>query len=167
MLKSFFKSFSVLNFVVIMLLGSCTENPKTNEPADAKNTATDTLKKIGAQNIIGGNLNILWTDAATFTNSNRRIVFRFYANAPDTLTLHGWTNDNDNFPDPPDIKLKMATVSNMQYGNKTYFGNLVLTGGPNGDRKKINQQIVAGNFRYVLFLPHDPLLFVWRRQHFL
>ncbi len=111
-------------------------------------------KSTSTLQIIEGNLNTLWIDSATFKGSDKRIIFRFYAELPDSLTLHGWTNDGDNNPDQPDIKLKIsAQVSNIPFGNKTYFGNLVLR---KPHRKQINIQITDGNFLYVLFVPHDP-----------
>ena len=104
--------------------------------------------------IIEGKLNTLWIDSATFKIAENRIIFRFYAESPDSLTLRGWTNDGDTNPDQPDIKLKISPqVSSIPFGNKTYFGNLVLR---KPHRKQIITQIVAGGFDYVLFVPHDP-----------
>lgn len=103
--------------------------------------------------LISGFLKILWMDAQTFIKLRRRIVFRFYTEPPDKLTLHGWTNDNDSFPDPPDIQLNISIPSLIPYGNKTYFGNLVLT---RNMRRAIRTIIENENFKYVLFVPHDP-----------
>lgn len=100
--------------------------------------------------VLDGFLNILWMDANTFISSPKRIVFRFYAES-NLLTLHGWTNDNDTFPDLPDIKLNIGDPSGIRYGDKTYFGNLVLR---KSERKAIKNQI--GAFKYVVFLPHEP-----------
>ena len=103
--------------------------------------------------IISGFLNILWIDAATFISSPKRIVLRFYTELPDIFTLHGWTNDNNSFNINPDIKFLMGQPSTIPFGDKTYFGNLVLT---KPDRKAIKTQITNGSFKYVLFKPHDP-----------
>lgn len=111
-------------------------------------------KYTSALQIIEGHLNTLWIDAATFKISDKRIIFRFYAELPDSLTLRGWANDGDNNPDQPDIKLKISPqVSSISFGNKTYFGNLVLR---KLQRKQISTLITNGNFQFVLFVPHDP-----------
>jgi len=103
--------------------------------------------------LISGFLSVLWIESAVFTGSKKRIVFRFYTEPPDLFTLHGWENDNDEFPEDPDIKLNMGPVSGIAYGNKTYFGNLVL---PRDARKAINKLIKEEGFTYVLFKPDDP-----------
>ena len=110
-------------------------------------------------NSINGYLNVLWTDSGAFNRKGRRIVFRFYAKAPDSLTLAGWTADKDTFPVPPvnaDFPLNIGNVTNIPFGNQTYFGNLILQG---DDRKKITDSIRHGSkgpFKYVLFIPLNP-----------
>ena len=109
-------------------------------------------KTPGSNLIIDGFLSILWIDAATFKNLKKRITFRFYSEPPDLLTLHGWSSDSDIYADQPDVILTIGKKTTLQYGNKTYFGNLVLR---LDDIKKIKRQI-KNVFNYVLFVPLDP-----------
>jgi hypothetical protein len=112
------------------------------------NQAKDAAQAVNSQGgVVSSILNILWVDAAIFTASKKRIVFRFYTQLPDLLTLHGWTNDDDTFPDNPDVIFNIGQVSAFLFGDKTYFGNLVLR---HTDRKKINTMITSGSFKYVL-----------------
>ncbi|MEP6950962.1 MAG: hypothetical protein ABI863_16870 [Ginsengibacter sp.] len=102
--------------------------------------------------VIDGFLSVLYTDSGTFKSLTKRTVFRFYTEHPDLLTLHGWSSDSDIYHDDPNIKLNEGSLTNFQYGNKTYFGNLVLK---INDLKKIKRQIKT-DFKSVLFVPLDP-----------
>jgi hypothetical protein len=111
------------------------------------------LKTSGAKiTIIDGHLSILWTTAADFKLLTQRTIFRFYSEPPDLLTLHGWSSDSDIYHDLPNIELNKGQATTFQYGNKTYFGNLVLR---LTDVKKIKKQI-KNDFNFVLFVPLDP-----------
>lgn len=102
---------------------------------------------------IDGYLSNLYIDSLTFVGIKKRIVFRFYSINPESLTLHGWENDNDLFEDTVDIKLSIGTKSTVPFGTGTYFGNLVLR---RDDVKSIKRKLKKTNSRYVVFVPHDP-----------
>jgi hypothetical protein len=111
------------------------------------------LKTSGAKvTLTDGFLSILWIDATTYKSLKKRITFRFYSEPPDLLTLHGWSSDSDIYADKPDVILNIGKKTIFQYGNKTYFGNLILR---LDDFKKIKRQM-KNAFNYVLFVPLDP-----------
>ena len=146
--------------------GEKTVNKKESETSSDSVTnlktgqSNDSSKESGSNiTAISGLLHTLWTDSTTFNRTGRRIVFRFYAKSPDSLTLDGWTTKQDTFPVPPvraDILLNIGQVSTIPFGNKTYFGNLILSG---RDRRKVTDSIRLGKngpFKFILFIPLNP-----------
>ncbi len=141
-------------FIASIFFSSCTGDSKKTESVSEKDNPADTSTKVLLPNLLTGNLHILYMDSSEFNKDTVRVVFRFYANTPDTLTLRGWTNDSDVFQDPPDLSMTMGAVTTFQFGAKTYFGNVILR---RGERMRITRMTRRQNhgFKWILFLPHD------------
>ncbi len=141
-------------FITIAFVSSCTPGSTKTESINENDKSVDTLAKKSSANFFAGSLHTLYMDSSEFNKDTTRVVFRFYANTPDTLALRGWTNDSDVFQDLPDLSLTMGAASTFQFGAKTYFGNLVLR---KANRKAITRMTRRNpGFKWVLFLPHDP-----------
>ncbi len=164
MLKLIISGRCLIGMIVLFFLQSCNNNASkeaeqnkstadtiTMSKADTSVMATTKVTADKAMISMNGFLNRLYIDAATFTTSQKRIVFRFYSITPDSLTLRGWINDGNKFPNNPDIKLLIGKPSLISFGTGTYFGNMVLT---SPDHKAINIQARA--FKYVVFIPLNP-----------
>lgn len=69
-------------------------------------------------------LPILYVDAQTIDNLQGKIIFRFFVDSENDLSIHGW---RDNFDKNPPVLIPRATrLSNVKIAANTYMGNLYL-----------------------------------------
>ena len=117
--------------ISVLFLISCSGSNSTPPNADtatvaAKDTPAATLLP---RYIVSGRLDTLWMSVTSFKLLKKRVTFRFYIKAPDTLTLHGWSGDGTVFNnDPPDVKLfNGGEDTSVHFGPGNYLGNLQLS----------------------------------------
>ncbi|MEO6453980.1 MAG: hypothetical protein ABIN97_07915 [Ginsengibacter sp.] len=163
MIKQFIlKKVNLFFFAIVSLTFSC--NNTNSDTTTAETTSTDTVGKNASEayaaaspetRTISGVLDTLWIDVSTFMALKKKIAFRFYVGGSDTLTMHGWSSDDNIYKDTPDVKLIKGKSSGLNFGAGNYLGNLILRRGIDGIRR-IKDSIAATSSRYVLFAPQDP-----------
>ncbi len=146
-----FKSFLIM--VILIAFGNNIYG-KTISTQKAIHFVSTDFATIMIGDTINGYLDVLWMDTLEITNITKRIVFRFYATNKKILTLRGWINDDNNFPDDPNvIKLNNGPASSVQFGVATYFGNIILKG---DDSKALIRKARNRNKKYVILVPIAP-----------
>lgn len=144
-----------LFILLLILLVSCnntgSDAAKTDMPDSTGTMAPDAMPP--QLNLLAGNLDTLWIEAADFAALNQRLTFRFFATS-NSFTLHGWLGNNFNNK-PPDVKLLTGRQSTVQYAAGSYFGNLQLSP---SDMNKIQQILTNTNSKYVVFGPANPTI---------
>jgi len=151
---------------IAILIFSCKDDsktPKTDVSIIPDNSIKDTVMPAAQKAaVIGGYLDTLWTDRATFDKlPNSRYVFEITYRTNDTLTLHGWEAKGllgHTFSPNPDIKLEKGHASPLSYGPDIYFGNMILH---NNDIKEIKKRLKDNNAQYVLFAPQITDEHIW------
>ena len=157
-MATYFKSSRFLLFISIgfFLIIAC--NNKTDEKAtqttDTASTASNTsqVTRPLSAGLTGGPLDTLVVDSASFAKlAFKKLVLVFTFRSNDTLTLHGWSADNDiNFGTDPDIELQKYTASTVNYGPDMYFGNVILQ---KQGLKSVQNLLETRHAHAVLFAP--------------
>ena len=159
-MSKYFKLRSVVFFfVTTFLMMSCANNDSkttdTSAPASTTTpTSTDATPATTTANktmTLTGTLATLWVESAIFAKlDNKNLFLSFRFEAPDILTLHGWSCQgvacSGGFPNEPNLKLVPGPVTTVTYGPNVYFGNLLVD-----DVKKIKKK--AEKFANVVFVP--------------
>jgi hypothetical protein len=139
--SSFLKLFVSWLLLVVVFLISCNVQPPTPAPVPA------------ARYQLSGYLDTLFMPVSVFDTLHKKIHFRFYIEAPDTLTLRGWSTSDSTFSHNPDVILYNGRQSDsVKFGPTDYFGNLHLS---KVDIRTIQGIIARANPTptYVLFAP--------------
>ena len=142
-----------LSFTLFMQSCEGSSNPPAPESQTATALVKDSVPALLPRYKLSGFLDTLWMTTDSFRLLDKRVTFRFYIEAADTLTLRGWSSDNDVYNATPDVILFNGKPSaSAQFGPANYFGNLQLK---KSDIKKIILQINATKPipAYVLFAP--------------
>jgi hypothetical protein len=76
---------------------------------------------------LSGYLDTLFIPVSVFDTLKKKVKFRFYIEAPDTLTLRGWSTDSNTYNHNSDVILYNGRPSSsVQFGPGDFFGNLHL-----------------------------------------
>lgn len=156
MLNSFkLKICQLLIVFFVFTVASCNEE-KSNSDGTALNNEsgnTDPSSTTEVALLVSGKLDSLWVDSTAFAAlPNRKLVMSFVFGENDTLTLHGWSQNNGakEFDSLPNMKLKKGIASKLTYGNGTYFGNISLK---QNDINQIQNALRDNKAQYVVFAP--------------
>jgi hypothetical protein len=146
--------FTLVLFCAVIVLSCNNPAPPPESPAPA-----DTMTKpappptTAMAPLMSGYLDTLYIASADFEKLGNQITFRFYIDDMSHLTLRGWSGNSGKYAQNPDVELKTGRAGTTQYGNKNFFGNLVLYP---PDVAKIVKEIRSTHLKYVLFAPQDP-----------
>ena len=150
--------YSLFYFVILFLVASCTNETGGNEtPGDTIIDSTKTETEMGqtTTSFISGTLDKLYIEATTFKSlAKSSLVLSFAFRTNDTLTLYGWSCDNNifgnckKFNPYPNIKLIKYGSTSIEYGPELTLGNLVLF---KEEIKTIKEKLET--YKYVVFIP--------------
>ena len=148
------------SFIFLVLFASCNSNDTTQaeKETEIKTSVTEVKSEQPGSLLLSRYLDTLFIESYKLKDiinikKKNKITFRFYITTPDSLTMHGWTNDKDSneFPTKPDFKLYNAGKTAFQIGNGTYLGNSVLY------NSAIDTILnTSNNNKYIVFIPRDP-----------
>jgi hypothetical protein len=142
------------SFCCACILGMMACNTNETKTPSADSSSADTAKDTAAivRRITTGVLDTLWVDSLAFAKLPAgKLVFQYYVESADALTLHGWSVKTfGGFETPPNIKLTTGRPSSLNYGPGSYFGDLVLK---NAEINKIQKALKDNKSQFVLFAP--------------
>ncbi len=150
----------IVVFIIILALyiAACTGTDEKKDSVSTKDTLTtlrnETAAAPAGMLAIHGTLDTLWIDSMSFAGLSSRVTFRFYVDANEGLTLHGWTGNPNQYPAAPDVMLKRGNPGAVTFGSDCYFGNLILT--PNEVNTIKHLLSITRPAPYVLFAPQSP-----------
>ena len=148
------------SFIFLVLFASCNNNDSkpAEKETEIKASVTEVKSDQSGYILMSNYLDTLFIESYKLKNiinikKKNKITFQFYITNPDSLTMHGWTNDKDNsrFATKPDFKLYNAGKTVFQIGNGTYLGTSVLY------NSAIDTILSSSNkSKFIVFIPRDP-----------
>lgn len=92
-------------------------------------------------------LPVLFISVDELAKTNGNIVFRFYVDSANDLTLHGWIPPYDKTP--PAVKLATSAWSGVKMSAGTYLGNLYIKANQVNDVVRWARSLNAAQIRFI------------------